>query len=145
MPLGMLALWGLSAGRRGGGLTFAATVITWVGVGLALPYYGAEDFALHAIAGQVKSGMPLDLLALVNAIRFSAVSATTFATGLVLLGLSDRHLDLAYGDLAALQRCATRNRARPFDPTVLSARLGQDCARGTGCARVDLVGGGPLA
>ena len=148
MPLGMLALWGLSAGRRGGGLTFAATVITWVGVGLALPYYGAEDFALHAIAGQVKSGMPLDLLALVNAIRFSAVSATTFATGLVLLGAgrySDRHLDLAYGDLAALQRCATRNRARAFDPTVLSARLGQDCARGTGWARVDLVGGRPLA
>ena len=59
MPLGMLALWGLSAGRRGGGLTFAATVITWVGIGLALPYCGAEDFALHAIAGQVKSGMPL--------------------------------------------------------------------------------------
>jgi hypothetical protein len=104
MPLGTLALWDLSAGRRGGGLTFAATVITWVGVGLALPYYGAEDFALHAIAGQVKSGMPLDLLALVNGIRFSAVSATTFATGLVLLGLGGVLIAISIWRTAILPR-----------------------------------------
>ena len=24
---------------------------TWIGAGLTLPYYGAEDFGLHAIAG----------------------------------------------------------------------------------------------
>ena len=56
--------------------------------GLTLPYYGAEDFALHAIAHQVSSGATLDLLGLVEAIRFGAVAATTFAVGLILLGVS---------------------------------------------------------
>ena len=87
MPLGMLALFGISAGSRGAGLTLAAIVIIWVGAGLALPYYGAEDFALHAIAGQVKSGTPLDLLGLVNSVRFGAVAITTFAAGLLLLAV----------------------------------------------------------
>jgi hypothetical protein len=87
MPLGMLALVGLSAGRRGAGLTLAATVIIWFGAGLALPYYGAEDFALHAIASQVKSGTSLDLLGLVNSVRFGAVAISTFAAGLLLLAI----------------------------------------------------------
>ena len=58
-----------------------------VGAGLTLPYYGAEDFALHAIAHQVSSGATLDLLGLVEAIRFGAAAATTFAAGLILLGV----------------------------------------------------------
>jgi hypothetical protein len=87
MPLGMLALCALSARGRGARMTLAATVIMWVGAGLTLPYYGAEDFALHAIASQVRSGSSLDLLGLVDAIRFGGVAATTFAAGLVLLGL----------------------------------------------------------
>jgi hypothetical protein len=87
MPLGMLALFGLSAGSRSARLTLAATVIIWVDAGLALPYYGAEDFALHAIAGQVKLGTPLDLLGLVHSIRFSAVAASTFTAGLLLLAV----------------------------------------------------------
>jgi hypothetical protein len=87
MPLGMLGLCALAAGSRGLRLTFAATVVMWIGAGLTLPYYGAEDFALHAIARQVRSGASLDLLGLVDAIRFGAVAATTFAAGLVLLGV----------------------------------------------------------
>jgi len=87
MPLGMLALSGLLARSRGGGLALVATVIMWLGAGLTLPYYGAEDFALHAIAHQVSSGATLDLLGLVEAIRFGAVAATTFAVGLILLGV----------------------------------------------------------
>jgi hypothetical protein len=70
MPLGMLGLCALAAGSRGLRLTFAATVVMWIGAGLTLPYYGAEDFALHAIARQVRSGASLDLLGLVDAIRF---------------------------------------------------------------------------
>jgi hypothetical protein len=87
LPLGMLALCGLLGTSRGGGLALAGTVIMWVGAGLTLPYYGAEDFALHAIAYQVSSGATLDLLSLVDAIRFSAAAATTFATGLIMLGV----------------------------------------------------------
>jgi hypothetical protein len=87
MPLGLLGLCGLVVGSRGFGLTVAAIVMIWFGAGLSLPYYGAEDFALHAIARQVRLGSSLDLLALVDAIRFGAAAATTFATGLVLLGV----------------------------------------------------------
>ena len=87
MPLGMLALWGLSAGRRGGGLTFAATVITWVGVGLALPYYGAEDFALHVVGQRsLRMGDPA-LTELGDAFRLHPVAATTFVLGLLLLAV----------------------------------------------------------
>jgi hypothetical protein len=86
LPLGLLAICGLAVGRRGGRLIFAATVIIWLGVGLALPYYGAEDFALHAIARKAGAGTQLDLLGLVDAIRFGAAAASTFAIGLVLLG-----------------------------------------------------------
>jgi hypothetical protein len=87
MPLGLLGLCRLVVRSRGFGLTVAATVIIWFGAGLSLPYYGAEDFALHAIARQVRFGSSLDLLGLVEAIRFGAVAATTFAAGLVLLGV----------------------------------------------------------
>jgi hypothetical protein len=87
MPLGLLALCRLAEESRGFGLTVSGTVAIWLGAGLALPYYGAEDFALHAIASKVNSGVPLDLLSLVDAIRFGTVAATTFALGLVLLGV----------------------------------------------------------
>jgi hypothetical protein len=87
LPLGLLSLCRLTEGHRGVGLSLAGTVLIWLGAGLALPYYGAEDFALHALASKVHSGMSFDLLDLVNAIRFGAVAATTFAIGLVLLGV----------------------------------------------------------
>ena len=87
MPLGLLGLCRLVARSRGFGLTVAATAIIWFGAGLSLPYYGAEDFALHAIARQVRFGSSLDLLGLVEAIRFGAAAATTFVAGLVLLGV----------------------------------------------------------
>ena len=85
MPLGLLGLCRLVARSRGFGLTVAATAIIWFGAGLSLPYYGAEDFALHAIARQVRFGSSLDLLGLVEAIRFGA--AATLVAGLVLLGV----------------------------------------------------------
>ena len=104
MPLGMLALCGLSAGTRGAKLTFAATVIMWLGAGLALPYYGAEDFALHALARAVNSGAQLDLLGLVDAIRFGAAAAVTFAAGLVLLGIAGVLLAISIWRTAILPR-----------------------------------------
>ena len=62
-------------------------MISWFGAGLTLPYYGAEDFGLSAIAGKAAAGQRLDLLDLVDAIRYSPVAATTFAVGLLLLGV----------------------------------------------------------
>lgn len=87
VPLGLLAVWSVVSRTRAEPLALAAVVTFWVGAGLVLPYYGAEDFALNAIAGKVAEGQPMDLLGLVEAIRYSPVAATTFATGLVLLAV----------------------------------------------------------
>jgi hypothetical protein len=59
----------------------AALITTWVGVGLTLPYYGAEDFGLH---GAARSDVG-DLVALADAVRFTPLAATTFAIGLLAL------------------------------------------------------------
>ena len=104
MPLGLLGLCSLVAGSRGYGLMHTSAVVIWLGAGLALPYYGAEDFALHAIARQMRSGTSLDMLTLVDAIRFGAAAAVTFAAGLLLQGVgwrTDRHIRLAYCGAAA--------------------------------------------
>ena len=87
IPLGLLALWRAVAQTRAERLGLAALIVTWVGAGLTLPYYGGEAFALNAIATRAKEGQSLDLLDLVEAFRFQPVAATTFALGLVLLGV----------------------------------------------------------
>jgi hypothetical protein len=86
LPVGLLALRDLVVGTRAERLAFAAIVTSWIGAGLTLPYYGAEDFGLHAIAARAAAGQRFDLLDLVDAIRFGPVAATTFGLGLLLLG-----------------------------------------------------------
>jgi hypothetical protein len=84
--LGLLAVWGAVRRTRAERLGFAAVVTFWIGAGLTLPYYGAEDFGLNAIARKAAKGQVPDLLGLVDAVRFSPVPATTFVLGLLLLG-----------------------------------------------------------
>jgi hypothetical protein len=79
--LGLLNLWALTGGRP----ALAAVVTAWVGAGLVLPYYGAEDFGLHAIAA---SGQRLDVLALVDAVRYQPLAVTMFGAGLLTLAAS---------------------------------------------------------
>jgi hypothetical protein len=87
VALGLLTLRGVLAGGRGDAAAAAAVVTMWIGAGLTLPYYGAEDFGLNAIAREAAAhpGQPLDVLGLVDAVRFSPVAATTFALGLLTL------------------------------------------------------------
>jgi hypothetical protein len=87
VPLGLLAVHGAVSRTRVERLGFTALVTAWIGVGLTLPYYGAEDFGLNAIARKAKQGQVQDLLGLVDAVRFSPTPATMFAAGLVLLGV----------------------------------------------------------
>lgn len=82
VPLGLLALWGLVRTTRAERLGLVATVTSWIGAGLTLPYYGAEDFGLHAVA--VKAGRA-DLLGIVDEFRFDPVAATLFGAGLLAL------------------------------------------------------------
>jgi hypothetical protein len=83
MPLGLLALRSALAPTRAEPLALAAAVLAWIGSGLVLPYYGAEDFGLHAIAGS--AGPRAGLLSLVHAVRYQPLAMTMFGTGLLLL------------------------------------------------------------
>src|SRR5262245_38014846 len=67
LPLGLLALQATLTTSRSAGLARIGLVMTWIGAGLSLPYYGAEDFGLHAIAGP--KGSQSHVLALVDAVR----------------------------------------------------------------------------
>jgi hypothetical protein len=78
VPLGLFALNALLRSR----LSLLALVAAWVGAGLTLPYYGAEDFGLHALA---RSRAP-DLLGVVDQVRYQPVAIIMFGLGLVLLG-----------------------------------------------------------
>jgi hypothetical protein len=82
VPLGLLAIGGALTGSRSARLALTATVVTWVGSGLTLPYYGAEDFGLHAIASK-HAGALLDLI---KAVRYQPLAITIFGVGLLTLG-----------------------------------------------------------
>jgi hypothetical protein len=60
----------------------APAIVTWVGAGLVLPYYGAEDFGLHAAATNRS-----DLLAVAEATRYNPLAMTMFGVGLVALAV----------------------------------------------------------
>jgi hypothetical protein len=102
--LGLLAVWGVVRRTRAERLGFAAAVTFWIGAGLTLPYYGAEDFGLNAIARKAAEGQVADLLGLVDAVRFSPVPATTFVLGLLLLGAGAVLAAVAVWRSAALPR-----------------------------------------
>jgi hypothetical protein len=85
LPLGLLAITGLVGRTRAGGLALAATVAVWIGAGLSLPYYGSEDFGLHAIAGP--HGNQSNVVGLVDAVRNQPVALSTFGLGLVVLAI----------------------------------------------------------
>ena len=73
------ALWGL--------------VLSWIGVGLTLPYYGAEVFGLHAIGQAALQQQDPGLLSLVNAVRweqgivFILVGLSLLAIGTILFAI----------------------------------------------------------
>jgi hypothetical protein len=77
VPLGLLAVHAVVASR----LSFLALITAWIGAGLTLPYYGAEDFGLHAIARSQTPG----LLDVVDQVRYNPVAVTIFGAGLILL------------------------------------------------------------
>ncbi len=83
MPLGLLALRAAIATTRAEPLALTAAVLAWIGSGLTLPYYGAEDFGLHAIAGP--DGPKTGLLNLIHAVRYQPLAMTIFGAGLLLI------------------------------------------------------------
>ena len=67
-------------------LASVALVLTWIGVGFTLPYYGAEMFALHAIGQDAIKEQSVALIPLVNAVRYGP-AIFVFAIGLGLLAV----------------------------------------------------------
>jgi hypothetical protein len=67
-------------------LSLRAAVVTWIGAGLTLPYYGAEDFGLNVIARRSLRDQAPALMELAQEFRYGPVALTMFAAGLLLLG-----------------------------------------------------------
>jgi MFS family permease len=152
-PLGLLALRRLlaEAGSQGERLAAGAFATTWIGAGLTLPYYGAEDFGLHAAAQENVPG----LLALVHAVRYNPLAITIFGVGLLLVavggvlvavavwrsGVLGRTAGLAYGLGMALFL------PQFFAPAAV--RIGHGILLGAGCvilaaALIKRVGAGEV-
>lgn len=74
-----LGLLGLRSLRWG----WLSVILTWIVAGLVLPYYGAEDFGLHAIAAEPG----VDVLGLAYSVRYQPLAMTIFGIGMVSLGV----------------------------------------------------------
>ena len=59
VPLGLLALRSALAATRAEPLALTAAVLAWIGSGLVLPYYGAEDFGRCRRHGPAPRGAAL--------------------------------------------------------------------------------------
>ncbi|GGD97689.1 hypothetical protein [Paenibacillus nasutitermitis] len=87
LALGLLGLQSIFQKTTAGGLTSLALILTWIGVGFTLPYYGAETFGLYAIGQEAVKQQSVTLLTLADAVRFSEPAVVMFAVGLLLLAV----------------------------------------------------------
>jgi hypothetical protein len=87
LALGVLGLHLLLDPALDRPLALRAAVVTWIGAGLTLPYYGAEVFGLNVIAARAVRDGDASLLALADEFRFGPAAVTMFVAGLALLGL----------------------------------------------------------
>jgi hypothetical protein len=74
LPLGLLGLRSVPLG-------WTAVIVTWIGAGLVLPYYGAEDFGLHAAATEPG----VDIVHVAESVRYNPAAVTIFGAGLIAL------------------------------------------------------------
>lgn len=86
LVLGLLGLHIILQKTPGERLAFLALILTGIGVGFVLPYYGAEIFALHTIGQEALKQHSTALLAMVDAIRYGP-GALVFLIGLLLLAV----------------------------------------------------------
>ena len=134
-PLGLLALRRVVARTRAESLAAVAFTTTWIGAGLTLPYYGAEDFGLHAAA---EKGVP-DLLGFAEAVRYNPVAVTIFGIGLILVAVGGVLAGIAVWRSGVLARAAGLAYAigmalfLPQFFTPAAVRIGHGVLLGAGC------------
>lgn len=84
LAYGVHALTTAIPGRAAG----AASILTWLGGSLVLPYYGAEAFGLQVIGARAVTDGDVSLLQMADAFRFAPLPMALFGTGLVLLAVA---------------------------------------------------------
>ena len=87
LVLGLLGLRAALQNKAVERLAFLALILNWIGVGLILPYYGAEIFGLRAIGQEALTQRNAALLALADAVRLGP-GAVVFVAGLFMLAVS---------------------------------------------------------
>jgi hypothetical protein len=85
MALGLLALYRTLRDTPAERLAFLALITTWIGVGLTLPYYGAEAFGLHVLGQEATRQQSAAMLGLANDVRYGP-GIYLFGAGLLLVG-----------------------------------------------------------
>jgi hypothetical protein len=84
--LGLLALHLALQDTPAERLAFRTLIVTWLGVGLLLPFYGAEAFGLHAVGQRALADNSAALVSMADVVR-SGAGLVMFLLGLILLGL----------------------------------------------------------
>jgi hypothetical protein len=84
LSLGFLGLYIRLKETRVERHAMVALVLIWIGVGLTLPYYGAETFGLHAIGQEALRQNSPELLSLANSVRWQE-GIVFIGTGILLL------------------------------------------------------------
>ena len=69
LVLGLLGAYLRVQQTAGDGFALAGLVLCWIGVGLTLPFYGAEVFGLHAIGQEALAKKDVALVGLASSVR----------------------------------------------------------------------------
>jgi len=84
--LGLLALYRTLRDTPAEGLALLTLVASWIGIGLTLPYYGAEAFGLHVLGQEAIRQDSAAMLVLADDVRYGP-GIYLFGAGLLLLGI----------------------------------------------------------
>ncbi|MGB2949186.1 MAG: hypothetical protein WBB62_17920 [Rhodococcus sp. (in: high G+C Gram-positive bacteria)] len=95
IALAMRSLEQLVGPSAGASAASVAVVVTWIGVGLTLAYYGAEAFALNAVGAKAVSDADPAIMELADPIRNGAVQISMFGIGLLLVLIGGVYAALA--------------------------------------------------
>lgn len=101
--LGLLALHLSLAATPARRLSLRALVVSWIGAGLTLPYYGAETYALRAIGRQALADHNAGMLTLAGQVR-GGPGEVIFGIGLGLLAVGGVTAAVAAWRSAALTK-----------------------------------------
>ena len=94
LPIGLFGLYAYLRDSPVDRLTFRGLILSWLGIGLFLPIFGSEAFALRAIGNEAIRRNNTDLLILAHSIRmgpqfaFVLSGILLLAIGAILIGIA---------------------------------------------------------